>query len=151
MWIVIMIKSSDIIFLTRLLTPVSIWSFLSVFFFRSQYFFVFSLGCGIGYGYLHRVPTLPFVEDKKVSFPARTPSVPAPPAKDGFTEVTRHAKQRHNCIIWMSPGFQILWTFIEMRSFWFAGPSLCCHSNRSSWCVFFCIDCIRAASRRLVS
>ncbi|XP_070693763.1 Golgi reassembly-stacking protein 2-like [Pempheris klunzingeri] len=47
-----------------------------------------SLGCGIGYGYLHRIPTLPFSEGKKISFPAHSLSEPAPPApKDGFTEV----------------------------------------------------------------
>ncbi|XP_040912427.1 Golgi reassembly-stacking protein 2 [Toxotes jaculatrix] len=46
-----------------------------------------SLGCGIGYGYLHRIPTLPFEEGKKISFPAQTPSELAPPPKDGFTEV----------------------------------------------------------------
>ncbi|CAK6954158.1 Golgi reassembly-stacking protein 2-like [Scomber scombrus] len=46
-----------------------------------------SLGCGIGYGYLHRIPTMPFVEGKKISFPAQTHSEPAPPPKDGFTEV----------------------------------------------------------------
>ncbi|XP_029937228.1 Golgi reassembly-stacking protein 2 [Myripristis murdjan] len=43
-----------------------------------------SLGCGIGYGYLHRIPTLPFAEGRKISFPAHTPD---PPLKDGFTEV----------------------------------------------------------------
>ncbi|XP_034740968.1 Golgi reassembly-stacking protein 2-like [Etheostoma cragini] len=43
-----------------------------------------SLGCGIGYGYLHRIPILPFGEGKNISFPAQTPSEPA---KDGFTEV----------------------------------------------------------------
>ncbi|XP_044072678.1 Golgi reassembly-stacking protein 2-like isoform X1 [Siniperca chuatsi] len=46
-----------------------------------------SLGCGIGYGYLHRIPTLPSAEGKKISFPPQTPSEPAPPPKDGFTEV----------------------------------------------------------------
>lgn len=46
-----------------------------------------SLGCGIGYGYLHRVPTLPFAEGKKSSFSAQTPNEPAPPPIDGFTEV----------------------------------------------------------------
>ncbi|KAF7711892.1 Golgi reassembly-stacking protein 2 [Silurus meridionalis] len=46
-----------------------------------------SLGCGIGYGYLHRIPTRPFEEGKKISFPAHTPSAPASPLKDGFTEV----------------------------------------------------------------
>ncbi|XP_053296217.1 Golgi reassembly-stacking protein 2 [Pleuronectes platessa] len=45
-----------------------------------------SLGCGIGYGYLHRIPTLPFVEGKKFSFPAATPEE-CPSPKDGFTEV----------------------------------------------------------------
>ncbi|KAM9482650.1 Golgi reassembly-stacking protein 2 [Clarias gariepinus] len=46
-----------------------------------------SLGCGIGYGYLHRIPTRPFEEGKKISFPTHTPSAPASPLKDGFTEV----------------------------------------------------------------
>ncbi|KAF3843268.1 hypothetical protein F7725_002117 [Dissostichus mawsoni] len=44
-------------------------------------------GCGIGYGYLHRIPTLPFGEGKTLSFPAKTPLKPAAPPKDGFTEV----------------------------------------------------------------
>uniref|UniRef100_A0A671SQ70 PDZ GRASP-type domain-containing protein n=1 Tax=Sinocyclocheilus anshuiensis TaxID=1608454 RepID=A0A671SQ70_9TELE len=47
-----------------------------------------SLGCGIGYGYLHRIPTRPFEEGKKISFPGHTPSEPASPLKDGFTEVS---------------------------------------------------------------
>ncbi|XP_029314619.1 Golgi reassembly-stacking protein 2-like [Cottoperca gobio] len=46
-----------------------------------------SLGCGIGYGYLHRIPTLRFGEGKNISFSAQTPSEPASPPKDGFTEV----------------------------------------------------------------
>ncbi|XP_020507126.1 Golgi reassembly-stacking protein 2 isoform X2 [Labrus bergylta] len=46
-----------------------------------------SLGCGIGYGYLHRIPTAPFSEGKTISFPSQTPTSPAPPPKDGFTEV----------------------------------------------------------------
>ncbi|KAK5860984.1 hypothetical protein PBY51_022417 [Eleginops maclovinus] len=46
-----------------------------------------SLGCGIGYGYLHRIPTLPFAEDKNISLPAQTPLKPATSPKDGFTEV----------------------------------------------------------------
>ncbi|TRY60307.1 hypothetical protein DNTS_015378 [Danionella cerebrum] len=46
-----------------------------------------SLGCGIGYGYLHRIPTRPFEEGKKISFPGQMPSEPASPLKDGFTEV----------------------------------------------------------------
>ncbi|XP_018540294.1 Golgi reassembly-stacking protein 2 [Lates calcarifer] len=46
-----------------------------------------SLGCGIGYGYLHRIPTLPFAEGKKISFPAQPTNELAPPPKDGFTEV----------------------------------------------------------------
>ena len=56
-------------------------------------FSLFSLGCGVGYGYLHRIPTLPFSEGKKISFPAHTPSEPALPPKDGFTEVTQDVKQ----------------------------------------------------------
>ncbi|XP_046883889.1 Golgi reassembly-stacking protein 2 isoform X2 [Hypomesus transpacificus] len=46
-----------------------------------------SLGCGIGYGYLHRIPTRPFEEGKKISFPGHLPSEPVSPQKDGFTEV----------------------------------------------------------------
>ncbi|KAF3699017.1 Golgi reassembly-stacking protein 2 [Channa argus] len=46
-----------------------------------------SLGCGIGYGYLHRIPTRPFEEGKKISFPGNSPSEPFSPLKDGFTEV----------------------------------------------------------------
>ncbi|XP_068594134.1 Golgi reassembly-stacking protein 2-like [Cebidichthys violaceus] len=46
-----------------------------------------SLGCGIGYGYLHRIPTRPFEEGKKISFPGNSPSEPMSPLKDGFTEV----------------------------------------------------------------
>ncbi|XP_008326857.1 Golgi reassembly-stacking protein 2 isoform X3 [Cynoglossus semilaevis] len=46
-----------------------------------------SLGCGIGYGYLHRIPTLPYEEGKRLSLPLQTPSeLPASP-QDGFTEV----------------------------------------------------------------
>ncbi|KAK7945070.1 hypothetical protein WMY93_000798 [Mugilogobius chulae] len=45
-----------------------------------------SLGCGIGYGYLHRIPTKPFEEGKKISFPGSPPSEPVSPLKDGFTE-----------------------------------------------------------------
>uniref|UniRef100_A0A3B3WBW7 PDZ GRASP-type domain-containing protein n=1 Tax=Poecilia mexicana TaxID=48701 RepID=A0A3B3WBW7_9TELE len=46
-----------------------------------------SLGCGIGYGYLHRIPTRPFEEGKKISFPANSSTEPVSPLKDGFTEV----------------------------------------------------------------
>ncbi|XP_070832816.1 Golgi reassembly-stacking protein 2-like [Chaetodon trifascialis] len=45
-----------------------------------------SLGCGIGYGYLHRIPTLPPAEGKSIVLPAQTPSEAAP-SSDGFTEV----------------------------------------------------------------
>ncbi|XP_073503071.1 Golgi reassembly-stacking protein 2 [Phyllobates terribilis] len=45
-----------------------------------------SLGCGIGYGYLHRIPTRPFEEGKKISLPGQSPA-PVSPLKDGFTEV----------------------------------------------------------------
>ncbi|CAL1580053.1 unnamed protein product [Knipowitschia caucasica] len=46
-----------------------------------------SLGCGIGYGYLHRIPTRPFEEGKNISFPGSPPREPVSPLKDGFTEV----------------------------------------------------------------
>lgn len=47
-----------------------------------------SLGCGIGYGYLHRIPTRPFEEGKKISLPGQLPSASLSPLKDGFTEVS---------------------------------------------------------------
>ncbi|XP_069877235.1 Golgi reassembly-stacking protein 2 [Dipodomys merriami] len=46
-----------------------------------------SLGCGIGYGYLHRIPTRPFEEGKKISLPGQMTGPPITPLKDGFTEV----------------------------------------------------------------
>ncbi|XP_027276017.1 Golgi reassembly-stacking protein 2 isoform X2 [Cricetulus griseus] len=46
-----------------------------------------SLGCGIGYGYLHRIPTRPFEEGKKISLPGQMTGTPITPLKDGFTEV----------------------------------------------------------------
>ncbi|XP_017393655.1 Golgi reassembly-stacking protein 2 [Cebus imitator] len=46
-----------------------------------------SLGCGIGYGYLHRIPTRPFEEGKKISLPGQMAGTPITPLKDGFTEV----------------------------------------------------------------
>uniref|UniRef100_A0A8C8VNJ6 Golgi reassembly stacking protein 2 n=1 Tax=Pelusios castaneus TaxID=367368 RepID=A0A8C8VNJ6_9SAUR len=46
-----------------------------------------SLGCGIGYGYLHRIPTRPFEEGKKISLPGQLHNAPITPFKDGFTEV----------------------------------------------------------------
>lgn len=46
---------------------------------------LFSLGCGIGYGYLHRVPTHSAGKEK-TSFPARGVCAAAAPPKDGFTE-----------------------------------------------------------------
>uniref|UniRef100_A0A8C5LNB9 PDZ GRASP-type domain-containing protein n=1 Tax=Leptobrachium leishanense TaxID=445787 RepID=A0A8C5LNB9_9ANUR len=46
-----------------------------------------SLGCGMGYGYLHRIPTWPFQEGKKISMPDQVPGAPLCPLKDGFTEV----------------------------------------------------------------
>ncbi|GAB1286414.1 Golgi reassembly-stacking protein 2 [Apodemus speciosus] len=45
-----------------------------------------SLGCGIGYGYLHRIPTRPFEEGKKISLPGQMTGSPITPLKDGFTE-----------------------------------------------------------------
>lgn len=47
---------------------------------------LFSLGCGIGYGYLHRVPTHSAGKEK-TSFPARGVGAAAAPPKDGFAEV----------------------------------------------------------------
>uniref|UniRef100_F6WB77 Golgi reassembly-stacking protein 2 n=1 Tax=Ciona intestinalis TaxID=7719 RepID=F6WB77_CIOIN len=49
-----------------------------------------SMGCGIGYGYLHRIPIQPFTEGKVVSVKHPTPTnvVDSPPtSSDGFAEV----------------------------------------------------------------
>ncbi|CAG5865587.1 unnamed protein product, partial [Menidia menidia] len=46
-----------------------------------------SLGCEIGFGYLHRIPMLPFTKGKKSSFPAPAQDEAASTLKDGFTEV----------------------------------------------------------------
>ncbi|XP_042330461.1 Golgi reassembly-stacking protein 1 isoform X2 [Sceloporus undulatus] len=49
-----------------------------------------SLGCGIGYGYLHRIPTQPAVPKKKTeagaSSPLPTEDMPAEPPSNGYRE-----------------------------------------------------------------
>nr|XP_023858937.1 Golgi reassembly-stacking protein 2-like isoform X4 [Salvelinus alpinus] len=57
-----------------------------------------SLGCGIGYGYLHRIPTHTFEEGKNISFPGHIPSVPVSPLKDGFTEVQLSAVSSQSAV-----------------------------------------------------
>ncbi|BFZ22050.1 hypothetical protein BsWGS_25089 [Bradybaena similaris] len=49
-----------------------------------------SLGCNIGYGYLHRIPKRQFPSGKpKPEHPAVTPTAPPPsPPRDGFSEVS---------------------------------------------------------------
>jgi len=59
-----------------------------------------SLGCGIGYGYLHRIPTVPFTQGKTLNVQHAMPppasgdavidfSKPVPPAStSGFAEVS---------------------------------------------------------------
>ncbi|KAK2496243.1 hypothetical protein MC885_011611 [Smutsia gigantea] len=46
-----------------------------------------SLGCGIGCGYLHGIPTHPFEEGKKISLPGQMTGRPITPFKDVFAEV----------------------------------------------------------------
>ena len=75
---------------------------------------VCSFGCGIGFGYLHRIPTLPFTMGKKISFPAQSRDEAASTHKDGFTEVTQHfsevtASRRKSLLD--SSCFQMLLTF----------------------------------------
>lgn len=49
--------------------------------------FVFSLGCGIGYGYLHRIPATPEMSTDKPPIPvAEEKSSPQEPTH-GYTEV----------------------------------------------------------------
>lgn len=131
-----------------------------------------SLGCGIGYGYLHRIPTLPFAEGRKISFPAH---IPNPPLKDGFTEVVEHLFDVDSeslifkypvltpiCCLPSSPfsgnilfGYLlgsrcIFWVKVI---FWFPGPSHCCdfHDSHHSFCCAFCLDWTGAESGRPVS
>lgn len=65
-----------------------------------------SLGCGIGYGYLHRIPTRPFEEGKKISFPGSPPSEPISPLKDGFTEVQLSAVTPPPTAVSIPPGLE---------------------------------------------
>lgn len=65
-----------------------------------------SLGCGIGYGYLHRIPTRPFEEGKKISFPGSSPSEPISPLKDGFTEVQLSAVTPPPTAVSIPPGLE---------------------------------------------
>lgn len=54
--------------------------------------FLYSLGCGIGYGYLHRIPTQSIISKKK---PESKPPSPLPeagtpvPSANGYTEVCK--------------------------------------------------------------
>ncbi|XP_020310957.1 Golgi reassembly-stacking protein 2-like isoform X1 [Oncorhynchus kisutch] len=57
-----------------------------------------SLGCGIGYGYLHRIPTHTFEEGKNISVPGHIPSEPVSPLKDGFTEVQLSAVSSQSAV-----------------------------------------------------
>lgn len=47
----------------------------------------FSLGCGIGYGYLHRIPKRQFPSSVDISSPTAAP-IPQK-SQDGFAEVRR--------------------------------------------------------------
>lgn len=52
--------------------------------------FLYSLGCGIGYGYLHRIPTQSIVSNKKAESkpPSPLPEAGTPvPSTNGYTEV----------------------------------------------------------------
>jgi len=52
------------------------------------FFLLCSIGCGIGYGYLHRIPTEEVMARQAKR--SATQNVPAPlitPTKDGFSEV----------------------------------------------------------------
>ncbi|KPP76103.1 Golgi reassembly-stacking protein 2-like, partial [Scleropages formosus] len=65
-----------------------------------------SLGCGIGYGYLHRIPTRPFEEGKKINFTGQVPSEPVNPMKDGFTEVQLSAVTPPPAVPSAAPGLE---------------------------------------------
>ncbi|XP_012994927.2 Golgi reassembly-stacking protein 2 isoform X2 [Esox lucius] len=81
-----------------------------------------SLGCGIGYGYLHRIPTRPFEEGKKISFPGHIPSgEPNSPLKDGFTEVQLSAVTPPPVVPSISPGLEDTLSSLSLSS---APPSI---------------------------
>ncbi|XP_034039236.1 Golgi reassembly-stacking protein 2-like [Thalassophryne amazonica] len=65
-----------------------------------------SLGCGIGYGYLHRIPTRPFEEGKKIHFTGNSSSEPLSSVKDGFTEVQLSAVVPPPSVPAVSPGLE---------------------------------------------
>ncbi|KAJ0059155.1 hypothetical protein NL108_008597, partial [Boleophthalmus pectinirostris] len=80
-----------------------------------------SLGCGIGYGYLHRIPTRPFEEGKKISFPGSPTSEPVSPLKDGFTEVQLSAVTPPATAVSVPSGLEDSLSSLSISS---AGPAL---------------------------
>ncbi|KAM5151975.1 Golgi reassembly-stacking protein 2 [Mantella aurantiaca] len=76
-----------------------------------------SLGCGIGYGYLHRIPTRPFEEGKKISLPAQqSPGAPVSPLKDGFTEVQLSSVNSPPTLPVVTPGIEASLSGLSLSS-----------------------------------
>ncbi|KAF6726769.1 Golgi reassembly-stacking protein 2 [Oryzias melastigma] len=73
-----------------------------------------SLGCGIGFGYLHRIPTLPCKEGK-TSFPAQTPDV-APASIDGLSEVPLSAVTPTVPVVSASAGLELSLATLSVSS-----------------------------------
>ncbi|XP_067824074.1 Golgi reassembly-stacking protein 1-like [Heptranchias perlo] len=66
-----------------------------------------SLGCGIGYGYLHRIPSRPALPEKKIEIPA--PSVASTPSQNpenGYTEAPLVAPSTPTDSTSESPGLE---------------------------------------------
>ncbi|XP_063789562.1 Golgi reassembly-stacking protein 2 isoform X2 [Pseudophryne corroboree] len=75
-----------------------------------------SLGCGIGYGYLHRIPTRPFEEGKNISLPGQRPGAPASPLKDGFTEVQLSSVNSLPSLPVITPGIEASLAGLSLNS-----------------------------------
>ncbi|RVE58025.1 hypothetical protein OJAV_G00204910 [Oryzias javanicus] len=73
-----------------------------------------SLGCGIGFGYLHRIPTLPCKEGKK-SFSAQSSDV-APASLDGLSEVHLSAVTPTVPVVSASAGLELSLATLSVSS-----------------------------------
>lgn len=106
--------------------------------------FNFSLGCGIGYGYLHRIPIQPAVPEKKIEIPAPpvASAVPESP-ENGYKEVGND----HLCTI-LIPGYRSSVHYsrpthkdIQLRNKVFSTSCLCWPSSILSILIPFSSSC----------
>lgn len=90
---------------------------------------LYSLGCGIGYGYLHRIPKRQFPSSKS----SAVPSAPAPASVDGFAEVSSvmfisfwsvESRTVDSCTVLIVTGTLLCifiensWPYLDKTAFW---------------------------------